>query len=50
MTKRLKMALFAAAVAATVAGCARVPLGPMIDRRTDPGERHPGDPPIGERR
>lgn len=38
-----------AALAVALAGCARFPLGPMIDHRTDPGARRMGDAPMGPR-
>ncbi len=47
MRKTYKAAVLAVAVLAGLGGCARFPLGPIIDRRTDPGAPHPGDPARG---
>ena len=47
MRRFLKAAILTAAAVAVLGGCARFPLGPIIDRRTDPGAPHPGDPARG---
>lgn len=47
MTKTLSRIVLAAAAVAVLGGCARFPLGPMIDQRTDPGAPKPGDTPRG---
>lgn len=47
MLKTLKAGLLAGAVLAGLGACARFPLGPIVDHRTDPGAPHPGDPARG---
>jgi hypothetical protein len=47
MHKTLKAAVLVTVAVAVLGGCARFPLGPIIDRRTDPGAPHPGDPARG---